>query len=164
MENGYQLDRSFKHLDYGYAMTSHAAQGKTVDVVLVAQSAQLSSAASDAKQFYVSTTRGREGLKLYTDSIELLKENVSRKRERPMATEILQDQAEAAEKREAKQVRLSVRLGKETKMAAKASVGRPAAKAKVARKAPAREPEIEIVPRRAVERKREQEMGMVMGM
>ena len=81
-----------------------------------------------------------------------------------MATEILQDKAEAAEKCEAKQVRLSERLGKDRKMAAKVRVHRRAAQAKVARKAPAMEPEIEIVSRRAVERKREQEMGMVMGM
>ena len=90
LENGWKLDTDFKHLDYGYTLTSHAAQGKTVDWVFVAQSAQLSSCASDLKQFYVSTSRGRKGVKLYVDDLELLIENVSWKRERPMATEILQ--------------------------------------------------------------------------
>jgi conjugative relaxase-like TrwC/TraI family protein len=90
LENGWRLDKDFAHLDYGYATTSHTAQGKTVDWVFIAQSAQLSSGASDAKQFLVSTSRGREGLRIYTDCIELLRENVSRVRERPMATELLE--------------------------------------------------------------------------
>jgi hypothetical protein len=94
LENGWKLDREFKHLDFGYALTSHAAQGKTVDWVFVAQSAQLSQGASDLRQFYVSTSRGRKGVKVYTDDIEMLQENVSRVRERLMATEILQAQAE----------------------------------------------------------------------
>jgi conjugative relaxase-like TrwC/TraI family protein len=94
LENGWRLDRDFKHLDYGYALTSHAAQGKTVDWVFVAQTAELSSYASDMNQFHVATTRGREGLKLYTTSIDVLKENVSRVRERPMATEIMAGERE----------------------------------------------------------------------
>lgn len=100
LENGWKLERDFKHVDYGYCLTSHAAQGKTVDCVFVAQTAQLSSCASDLRQFYVSTSRGREGVKIYTDDIELLKENVSQVRERPMATEILRKhEAEAAPER-----------------------------------------------------------------
>jgi hypothetical protein len=38
-----------------------------VDWVFVAQTAQLSSCASDLRQFHVATSRGREGLKVYTD-------------------------------------------------------------------------------------------------
>jgi hypothetical protein len=94
LENGWKVDRKFKHLDYGYAATSHAAQGKTVDWVFLAQSAQLSTCASDLKQFHVSTSRGRKGVKVYTDDIELLQENVSRVRERPMATEIFEGRAQ----------------------------------------------------------------------
>ncbi len=80
LENGWKLDRDFKHLDYGYALTLHASQGETVDWVFVSQTAQLSSCASDLRQFRVATSRGREGMKVYTDSIEVLKENVSRVR------------------------------------------------------------------------------------
>jgi hypothetical protein len=100
LENGWRLDRNFKHLDYGYAVTSHAAQGKTVDWVLVAQSPEFSSYASDMNQFHVATSRGREGLKVYTTSIELLKENVSRVRERPMAMEIIRQGEEPAAREE----------------------------------------------------------------
>ena len=110
LENGWRLDKDFKHLDYGYASTSHAAQGKTVDWVFVAQSAQLSSGASDAQQFYVSTTRGREGMKLYADSLELLIENVSRVRRRTMATEIMRE-TPAVEEREPCECKVSAVLG-----------------------------------------------------
>jgi len=89
LENGWRLDRDFPHLEYGYTITSHAAQSKTVDVVLVAQTAKLSYHASDLNQAYVSISRGREGLKYYTDSIALLQEMVSEVRERPMAMEIM---------------------------------------------------------------------------
>jgi hypothetical protein len=118
LENGWKLDRDFKHLDYGYTLTSHAAQGKTVDWVFVAQSAQLSFCASDLRQFYVSMTRGRKGSKLYGDDLELVEEIVSRRRERPMATEILQEtDAERAaefcpENSEAVEMKISECLGK----------------------------------------------------
>lgn len=90
LSNGWRLDKNFAHLDYGYATTSHASQGKTVDWVLVAQSGLLSSCASDANQFYVSVSRGRKGVIIYTDDIEALRENVAHTRERPMAMEIMQ--------------------------------------------------------------------------
>ena len=112
LENGWRLDRNFKHLDHGYASTSHAAQGKTVDWVFVAESAQLSAGASDAQQFYVSTTRGRKGMKLYTEDLELLIENVSRVRERPMATEIVQGERQVEMVVEPGQVRSAEFLGK----------------------------------------------------
>lgn len=88
LENGWRLDKSFAHLDYGYATTSHAAQGKTVDCVLVCQSGLISVGATDAKQFYVSVSRGRKEVRIYTDDIEALRENVAREREREMAMEI----------------------------------------------------------------------------
>jgi len=88
LENGWKIDKSFKHMDYGYATTSHAAQGKTVDCVLVAQSGLVSAGASDAKQFYVSVSRGRKEVRIYTDDIEALRENVARERDREMAMEL----------------------------------------------------------------------------
>ena len=90
LNNGWLLDKNFPHLDYGYCTTSHASQGKTVDYCLVSQSGLLSSCASDANQFYVSVSRGRKGVRIYTDDIEALRENVAHTRERPMAMEIMQ--------------------------------------------------------------------------
>ncbi|MDR3459673.1 MAG: MobF family relaxase [Verrucomicrobiae bacterium] len=89
LENGWKISKDFAHLDYGYATTSHAAQGKTVDCVLVAQSGLISAGATDAKQFYVSVSRGRQEVRIYTDDVEALRENVAREREREMAMELV---------------------------------------------------------------------------
>lgn len=94
LENGWELKKEFKHIAHGYSATSHAAQGMTVDVVLVSQSGLYSSAASDANQFYVSVSRGRENVRIYTDNIDALQNMVARVRERPMATEVLEGRAE----------------------------------------------------------------------
>jgi hypothetical protein len=93
LNNGWRLEKEFAHLDYGYVTTSHVAQSKTVDWVFVVQSAAQSAVATDANQFYVSVSRGRKGVKIYTDSLELLRENVARVRERKMAMEMMQEQA-----------------------------------------------------------------------
>jgi hypothetical protein len=96
LENGWRVDKDFKHLDYAYTMTSHAAQGKTVDRVILVQSAD-SMAAADAKQFYVSISRGKRSALVITDDIELLKENVSVDRRRMMATELMREESERVE-------------------------------------------------------------------
>jgi conjugative relaxase-like TrwC/TraI family protein len=109
LENGWQLARDFEHLDYGYTSTSHSSQGKTVDYVLVAQSALNSAGASDANQFYVSVSRGRLGVEIYTDSIEELRENVARVRDRMHALEIMEPE-------KARDERSSRALGEETEV------------------------------------------------
>ena len=89
LENGWRLEKDFEHIEWGYAVTSHVAQSKTVDFEFLAQSDLISSGASNANQFYVSISRGRKGVKVYTDSIEVLRENVARNAERKMATEVV---------------------------------------------------------------------------
>jgi len=106
-----RLDKDFEHLKHGYALTSQAAQGKTVDRVLVAQSVSLSQHASDMNQIYVSLSRGRNGFGLYTDDFELLKDYVCRVRERPMATELLAEKPEL-EMRAEPEEKLSAEFGK----------------------------------------------------
>jgi ATP-dependent exoDNAse (exonuclease V) alpha subunit len=63
------------HIDQGVAVTSHAAQGKTVDQVLVSASIE-SFSQVNAKQFYVSMSRARESMQLFTDSTHALREAV----------------------------------------------------------------------------------------
>jgi hypothetical protein len=117
--------------------------------VFIAQSAELSCGASDLTQFLVSISRGSKEPKIYTDDLELLRENVSQARERLMATELLYGQPEIA---------ASVLLGQTGPEICEDQ-------AVVLWKAPAFEQEIEITPR-APARKREQEreMEMEMGM
>jgi conjugative relaxase-like TrwC/TraI family protein len=73
---------------HGYCSTSHAAQGKTVDRVLIAESAA-SLPAADRKQFYVSVSRGRKSLRIYTDDKAALREAVQDTGSRMAAVELV---------------------------------------------------------------------------
>ena len=58
LNNGWVASKDFGTWDAGYLSTSHAAQGRTVQRVLVVQSALSAPATSDA-QAYVSVSRGK---------------------------------------------------------------------------------------------------------
>ena len=68
------------HLDHGYAMTSYSSQGKTVDRVLVQIDTGDSKARNlnDSMMAYVSMTRGKRELEVYTDSKAHLAETLNR--------------------------------------------------------------------------------------
>jgi conjugative relaxase-like TrwC/TraI family protein len=55
------------HLTHGYCQTSHSSQSKSVRDVLIAQSSD-SFVAASREQFYVSISRGKETVRIYTDS------------------------------------------------------------------------------------------------
>lgn len=88
LTNGFVVPREYGHLNYGYTSTSHAAQGKTVDRVLVAMG-QDSFGAVNREQFYVSVSRGRESVKLYTDDKVAMFDAIRATNERLSATELL---------------------------------------------------------------------------
>ena len=90
LEDGQVLPQSFGHLAYGYVITSHVSQSKSVSTVLVAQSAE-SLPASNREQFYVSVSRGKRRAAIYTDSKAELLEAVTRSDERLTATELVND-------------------------------------------------------------------------
>jgi hypothetical protein len=54
------------HLDYGYAVTSHSAQGQTADRVLIHVDTERAGSASQ-RFTYVSISRGRHEATIYTD-------------------------------------------------------------------------------------------------
>lgn len=87
LTNGLELDKDFGNIDYGYCITSYASQGKTVDDVYISASAE-SFAATNAKQFYVSVSRGKQSVKIYTKDKEELLENVIQSGERMTASEL----------------------------------------------------------------------------
>jgi ATP-dependent exoDNAse (exonuclease V) alpha subunit len=94
LSNGSTLKKDFAHVNHGYAVTSDASQGKTVDKVIVAQSS-LSLGASTKEQFYVSVSRGKESVSVYTDNKTELKEAVTnRTAERMTALELQRQNAE----------------------------------------------------------------------
>jgi conjugative relaxase-like TrwC/TraI family protein len=83
------LPASVGHIQHGYVSTSHASQGKTVDVVLGAMGSE-SLPAINAEQFYVTASRGRERFTLYTDlSPAALREAIQKQDRRKSATELV---------------------------------------------------------------------------
>jgi conjugative relaxase-like TrwC/TraI family protein len=90
--NGFKIPWDYGHLAYGYVSTSHAAQGRTVDEVIIAQSSD-SLVASSREQFYVSASRGRDRLTVYTDNREALLEAVGASGRRISASELLTENA-----------------------------------------------------------------------
>ncbi|MEN1706036.1 MAG: MobF family relaxase [Planctomycetota bacterium] len=96
--NGKELRSDFGHLAHGYCVTSDAAQSRTVDHVIIAQSSD-SAGASNAKQFYTSVTRGRKGVTVFTDDKAKLLRAVSRDTPRITATELMRNAIEPARQR-----------------------------------------------------------------
>lgn len=88
LNNGWKVARDYGHLAYGYCVTSHASQGKSVPRVLIGQSAD-SFPASSREQFYVSVSRGRKQVTIYTDDKQELLKAVRRTDGRLSATELV---------------------------------------------------------------------------
>lgn len=88
LANGWQLAPDFGGFTHGYVSTSHGSQGRTVDQVFIAQDS-FSGRASGAEQFYVSVSRGRQAVRIYTDDKEALAVAVQRSAARPSATELM---------------------------------------------------------------------------
>ncbi|OOQ57401.1 conjugal transfer protein [Mucilaginibacter pedocola] len=87
----YRISKDFGHIDHDYCSTSHLSQGKTVDVVLISQPADTFSA-TNAKQFYVSVSRGKENVTIYTDDKDKLLENAAQLGDRKSAMELVGDE------------------------------------------------------------------------
>ena len=86
-KSSYELDKDFGHLSHAYCTTSHNSQSKTVDEVLIAQPSA-TFVASNAKQFYVSVSRGRDAATIYTDDRKALLEYASQIGDRQSAMEL----------------------------------------------------------------------------
>lgn len=88
LADGRIIPPSYRTFTHGYAVTSHAAQGKTVDEVLVVASSR-SLPAVHQQQFYVSISRGRERCQVFTDDVERLRSHVTHSSERLAAVEVI---------------------------------------------------------------------------
>jgi ATP-dependent exoDNAse (exonuclease V) alpha subunit len=85
--DGRILDKNFRQFVRGYAVTSYAAQGKSVDHVLFSDSA--AKAATNNQQWYVTVSRGKKGIHIFTTDKAQLRENITRGGERPLAVDIM---------------------------------------------------------------------------
>jgi conjugative relaxase-like TrwC/TraI family protein len=70
----------------GYAVTSYASQGKTVDTVLVADAG--CRAATNRNQWYVSISRGRKRVIVFTDNKAELRASIEQSGDRGLALEM----------------------------------------------------------------------------
>ncbi|HTV39814.1 MAG TPA: MobF family relaxase [Candidatus Sulfotelmatobacter sp.] len=86
LDDGRVLPRHYRQFVRGYAVTSYAAQGKTVDYVLFSDSAVR--AATNQNQWYVTISRGRKGVKIFTADKIQLRENVARSGNRTLALDM----------------------------------------------------------------------------
>src|ERR1043165_4085560 len=77
----------FRHLDHGYAVTSHSSQGLTVDRVLINADTQESLRLLNDRMAYVAVSRAREEALIYTDSTQNLRESLNRATNKEKALE-----------------------------------------------------------------------------
>lgn len=89
LTDGRVLDQNYREFLPGYAVTSYGSQGKTVDYVLFSDSTV--KPATNAQQWYVTISRGRRGIRIFTPDKQQLRENVTRSDHRPLAMELAAD-------------------------------------------------------------------------
>jgi conjugative relaxase-like TrwC/TraI family protein len=86
LEDGRTLPPTYRQFLRGYAVTSYGSQGKTVDHVLFADSAVR--AATNAEQWYVTISRGRKSVRIFTSDKTQLRESAQRSGHRELALDL----------------------------------------------------------------------------
>ncbi len=86
LADGRTLPNDYRQFVRGYAVTSYAAQGKTVDYVLFSDSAV--KAATNEQQWYVTISRGRKGVKVFTADKIQLRQNITHSGHRTLAMDM----------------------------------------------------------------------------
>ena len=89
-KDSFTIPAGFVKVQHGYAVTSHASQGKTVDHVVVA------AVKMDAKALYVSTSRGRQSVAVHVADHEFMS-SALRDSSRTSAQDVLAAQQKAYE-------------------------------------------------------------------
>jgi len=93
----------------GYAVTSYGSQGKTVDTVIMADAA--SRAATDAHQWYVTISRGRKQVLVFTPDKEALRVQVQQAGERELAMDLKVAESQSVDLRQSEWIRRSIIAG-----------------------------------------------------
>jgi hypothetical protein len=87
LEDGRILPPTYRQFIRGYAVTSYGSQGKTVDHVLLSDSAVR--AATNAQQWYVTISRGRKSVQIFTPDKQQLRRAITRSGERELAIKLV---------------------------------------------------------------------------
>jgi ATP-dependent exoDNAse (exonuclease V) alpha subunit len=88
LANGWMVSKDYGNLAHGYCLTSYSSQSKGVDCVFVAESSE-SFRAAGREQFYVSASRFKEALTIYTDDKRELLNAVRKSSQRPAALDLV---------------------------------------------------------------------------
>jgi len=86
LRDGRILGKHYRRFVRGFAITSYASQGKTVDYVLFSDSSV--KAATNQQQWYVTISRGRRGIRIFTSDKAQLRENIVRANNRTLAMDL----------------------------------------------------------------------------
>jgi conjugative relaxase-like TrwC/TraI family protein len=83
-----------RHLDHGYAVTSHSSQGLTTDRVLVNMDTKAHPELINTRFAYVSVSRASEDARIYTNDATTLAERLSTDISKPSAVEVSRPNSE----------------------------------------------------------------------
>jgi len=83
LQDGRVIPKDYHQFSYGYAVTAHRSQGKTVDAVII------SGDGMRKELFYVAASRGRESLAVITSDKERLRETIGISTARQSASELV---------------------------------------------------------------------------
>ena len=86
-QSQFEIDENRENFDHAYCLTSYGAQGKTVDKVLIVQPSA-TFPATNMKQFYVSISRARESVTIYTNDKDALLFHAEKSGDRGYALEV----------------------------------------------------------------------------
>jgi conjugative relaxase-like TrwC/TraI family protein len=86
LTDGRTLPASYRQFVRGYAVTSYGSQGKTVDHVLLGDAAVRG--ATNAQQWYVTISRGRKGVHIFTPDKTALRSHIARSGDRDLALDL----------------------------------------------------------------------------
>jgi conjugative relaxase-like TrwC/TraI family protein len=95
LKSGMTVSKEYGHLDLGYVVTSHASQGKDKAVAIAAMGSE-SLPAINARQFYVTVSRGSEDVAIYVDDKAKIRQAIARSGEQLSATELVSIRSEYA--------------------------------------------------------------------
>jgi conjugative relaxase-like TrwC/TraI family protein len=109
LRDGRVMPSHYRQFQRGYAVTSYGSQGKTVDHVLFSDSGVR--AASSAQQWYVTISRGRKSIRIFTPDKRALRNAIARSGERELALDLIPQQDSGTNKRH--QILRSLRRGRE---------------------------------------------------
>jgi hypothetical protein len=98
LTDGLLIDKAAGHFRHGFVETSFGSQGRTVQRAILAMSSA-SLGASNQEQLYVSSSRAKQKMTLYTDDKEAIREAVQRSSQKIAALDLKQPNQHLAAER-----------------------------------------------------------------